>query len=110
MFIQTHYYITYITSFSDRIGEHGMLFAERQDRRFLTEIAQAYSMTCDYLVFLGTVENSEPEKVFFQGKEMSRCNSDDEITFLTVDLEDNRIKTLKENSDGFYLSTQNSRL
>jgi hypothetical protein len=108
MFIQPHYYVTYITSFSDYIGAKGMLFSERQDRKFLLEIAKSYSYTSNVLVFFGLTENSQPEKIFFQGKEMHRSENDDEVTYITID--ELRIKTLKESSEGFYLATQEFKL
>lgn len=108
MFIQPHYYVTYITSFSDYIGEKGMLFSGRQDRTFLLEMAKSYSYTSNSLVFFGLTENSQPEKIFFQGKEMHRSEKDDEVTYITID--ELRIKTLKESSEGFYLAAQDLKL
>lgn len=102
MFIQPHYHIAILKSFSDYIGESGVVFGDRNARAMLQKMARSYSKESNYIVIFGRVDDSNAERIYFHGQEVHAVQNEDNVSYICIT--NGFIEEIKEGDTGFYLA------
>lgn len=104
MIIEPRFYIATLESFSDIIGENGIVFGD--DHAYMREMAEALSQQSDNLIVFGKVEDV-PMAAFYNGKELAVAY-DSELNETYYVFKRQTICKLEQlSTGGFYLVEQN---
>ena len=104
MIIEPKYFIATIASFSDVIGDNGIVFGN--EHWYMRELAEKLSQDCDNLIVLGNV-NDLPSAAFFNGEELSVAYDSDLNESYYVFKRQQLYRLTEKTIGGFYLVEEN---